>query len=69
MRSCCSKPGALKEMKRWGSIVGSICRYCALYHKVNIQPVKKKDTNLCLVCNLHRRNPAGKTNNCEHKYP
>jgi hypothetical protein len=33
------------------------------------QPKPKVDKQICLVCKVHRKNPASATNGCQHQYP
>jgi hypothetical protein len=34
-----------------------------------IEKPVKVDTQICIACRMHKRNPAAKTNGCEHVYP
>jgi hypothetical protein len=53
------------------------CSYGAR-HEFPEQPLKvvesigkpsKVDTQICIACRVHKRNPVSKTNGCEHIYP
>ncbi len=33
------------------------------------QPAPKQSKDICLLCSLHKRNPAMKTSDCQHQYP
>jgi hypothetical protein len=43
--------------------------YDSVEPKEKLKPVAKVDKQRCLLCDLHRRNPASATSECKHTYP